>query len=359
MTKVLLLTLSLGMCISQLQAQPSIQFEETRHDFGAIKEESGKVLYVFGFRNTGTEDLIISKVETPCGCTSPKWTKAAIPPGQGGYVEATFDPMNRPGVFSKVLTVITNGTPPRAYLTIMGEVLPRKKTVLDEFPASLGNLRMKSPQIIMGKVRIGSIDTVHVRLFNNGNLPIRIKGFDLPDHIKIDVITQVIEPGRFGKFVLKYDGLKRAELGMVTDFMTMYTDDPQGGDRMIYVVAEIEQAIKVLTPKELADAPKIVVNEMMIDLGDVAEGADHKGAFTITNEGKKPLLIMKVQPECGCTTTKTQSESVLPGKSTTIDLIFNSEGYSGLVIKNIDVYTNDPLTPKLTLRAKAFVTDGR
>jgi hypothetical protein len=357
MNKAIFVALSLGLFLAETLAQPSISFEETRHDFGAVKEEGGKVLYVFGFRNTGTEDLIVSKVETPCGCTSPKWTKAAIPPGEGGYVEATFDPMNRPGVFSKVLTVITNGTPPKAYLTIMGEVLPRKRTVLDEFPAALGNLRMKTPQVVMGKVRIGTIDTVHVRLFNNGSVPIQIKGFDLPEHIKIDVVTQVIEPGRFGKFVLRYDGLKRGELGMVTDFMTIYTDDPLGSDRIIYVVAEIEQAVKVLSPKELAEAPKIVVNEMMIDLGDVAEGQDVSGAFTIVNEGKKPLHIMKVQPECGCTTTKMSSESVLPGKSTTIDLTFSSEGYSGLVIKNIDVYTNDPVNPKIILRVKAFVNN--
>ncbi|MGB0431124.1 MAG: DUF1573 domain-containing protein, partial [Bacteroidia bacterium] len=144
-------------------AQGKIEFTERKHDFGSIKEDGGGVTHVFGFKNVGDEPLVITTVKTPCGCTSPKWSKSAVPAGKGGYIEATFDPMHRPGVFSKVLTVVTDGIPQSSYITIVGEVLPRKRTVEDHFPMVSGSLRYQMPQIYMGKVRTGSIDTAHVR----------------------------------------------------------------------------------------------------------------------------------------------------------------------------------------------------
>lgn len=43
-------------------AQPSISFESLSHDFGAV--ESGQRLeHGFVFKNTGTEELVIEKLE--------------------------------------------------------------------------------------------------------------------------------------------------------------------------------------------------------------------------------------------------------------------------------------------------------
>lgn len=349
---ILSLTLSLAT-----MAQAKLEFKDTRHDFGAIKEDGGKVTYVFGFKNTGNEDLEIDKVKTPCGCTSPKWTKSIIPPGKGGYVEATFDPLHRPGVFNKVLTVVTNAEPKNYYLTIMGDVLPRKKTIVDRFPMKKGNLRFKTPQLYFGKVKTDEIDTLHFVIYNSSKQTIEIKGVQAPKHIQANILEDKIEPQSTAKIIVRYNPLQKADLGFVSDQIVIKTTDVIEPEKVVYVVAQIERSIPVLTPEEMAKAPKIRFEETTLDLGEVKHGETAKGVFTLHNDGKRVLKLLKVKPECGCTSTSPNLQEIEAGESTNIDLAFDSNSYSGLVVKNIDVYSDDPLKPKVRLKIKAVVVN--
>ncbi|MBN2238850.1 MAG: DUF1573 domain-containing protein [Dehalococcoidales bacterium] len=45
-----------------LSAVPVMEFTETVHDFGMIREEKGPVEYSFGFENTGDAPLQITSV---------------------------------------------------------------------------------------------------------------------------------------------------------------------------------------------------------------------------------------------------------------------------------------------------------
>ena len=97
--------------IFQLHGQssnPVILFDKTVHDFGEFNEENGMVTCTFNFTNDGGSPLVITNVTTSCGCTVPEWTKEPVSPGKKGYVKATYNPLRRPGVFSKTVSVRTN-----------------------------------------------------------------------------------------------------------------------------------------------------------------------------------------------------------------------------------------------------------
>jgi hypothetical protein len=86
-----------------------LDFDALVHDFGTIMEESGSVTHSFKFTNAGDKPLIITKVHTSCGCTTPKWTKEPVKPGETGEVMATYK--TSVGPFNKSLTVTANGLP--------------------------------------------------------------------------------------------------------------------------------------------------------------------------------------------------------------------------------------------------------
>lgn len=67
-----------------LYAQPKLNFASTRHDYGMIKEEAGKQEAVFTFNNTGDSVLVITRVQSSCGCTASDYTKSPVPPGGRG-----------------------------------------------------------------------------------------------------------------------------------------------------------------------------------------------------------------------------------------------------------------------------------
>ncbi|GAA4788347.1 DUF1573 domain-containing protein [Olivibacter ginsenosidimutans] len=97
------------------------KFEKETYDFGKIPQ--GKpVSYEFKFTNAGTEPLIITKVESSCGCTVPKYTNAPVKPGEQGTISVTFNAA-QVAPFSKSVTIRSNAKTPLKSLYIKGEVV--------------------------------------------------------------------------------------------------------------------------------------------------------------------------------------------------------------------------------------------
>ncbi|MGE5383399.1 MAG: DUF1573 domain-containing protein [Omnitrophica WOR_2 bacterium] len=100
----------------------AIEFEKDFYDFGRIIQGE-KVSYSFNFKNTGKEDLIISRVTTSCGCTVGDFPRVPIKPGESGKVEVKFDSENRRGFQNKTITVLSNAQPSVTLLHIKAQVV--------------------------------------------------------------------------------------------------------------------------------------------------------------------------------------------------------------------------------------------
>lgn len=102
-----------------------IKFDVSNYDFGKIKEQDGKVTYNFKFKNVGTDNMVITRVQASCGCTTPEWTKEPIAVGKSGIISVTYNPAHRPGIFNKTITVYGNIEDGKYILKITGEVIPQ------------------------------------------------------------------------------------------------------------------------------------------------------------------------------------------------------------------------------------------
>ena len=71
-------------------AEPVMIFDTLEHDFGTIIEGERVVGY-FDYKNGGGEDLLITSVESSCGCTTPGWSSKPLKPGERGRLEVIFD----------------------------------------------------------------------------------------------------------------------------------------------------------------------------------------------------------------------------------------------------------------------------
>lgn len=127
------------LCTIAASAQqgPVMTFPVTTIDYGKIEKGSDKVRK-FQFTNTGNEPLIIKSAKGSCGCTVPTYPQEPIMPGETKTIDVSYD-TNRPGVFTKTVTLTTNETPDTHTLTIKGEVLvpPAQESV----PVSNGGLK--------------------------------------------------------------------------------------------------------------------------------------------------------------------------------------------------------------------------
>ena len=89
---------------------PTIDFKETEYNFGVVIDGE-KVIHAYKFKNNGKSNLLISAVKPSCGCTSPKWTKEPIKPGQEGTIELQFDSTGREGHVRKTAIIYANTQP--------------------------------------------------------------------------------------------------------------------------------------------------------------------------------------------------------------------------------------------------------
>lgn len=111
--------------VSVSYAQKGVmKFKEETHNFGKIVKDV-PVNHKFVFTNTGTDPIVISKVNASCGCTTPSFSKTPILPGKTGYIEASFNAAAM-GNFNKSITVISNAESSTLTLFIKGEVVDKK-----------------------------------------------------------------------------------------------------------------------------------------------------------------------------------------------------------------------------------------
>lgn len=105
-----------------VQGEGEISFVESIYDFGEL-EEGEIVEHKFAFTNTGAEPVIISRVSTSCGCTSPEYTATPVGPGKDGEISVRFDSKGQKGVQQKIITVASNAKDPVQTVQLKGVVL--------------------------------------------------------------------------------------------------------------------------------------------------------------------------------------------------------------------------------------------
>ena len=85
-----------------------ITFQETKHDFGKVKE-GVELTHVYKFTNDGEESLVIKKVQASCGCTGASiGDKIEFKQGEEGEIKVSFSTKGRSGVQNKTVMVQSN-----------------------------------------------------------------------------------------------------------------------------------------------------------------------------------------------------------------------------------------------------------
>ena len=154
--KQLVLFIALIACALTASAQDELTFEPDTWNFGAIRESDGKVSHVFTGTNRTDRPIVILDVITSCGCTAPAFSKKPILPGRTTEIRVTYDPTDRPGAFTKRLTVYSSDRRKIAQLTVAGEVLPREKSTEELYPVDAGGgLRLTATTLPFSYVYIG------------------------------------------------------------------------------------------------------------------------------------------------------------------------------------------------------------
>ena len=101
------------------------------------------------------------------------------------------------------------------------------------------------------------------------------------------------------------------------------------------------------------DLPEIKFDEDVFDFGRITQGEKVSHQFSFTNIGTKNMIISGASGSCGCTVPEWPKEPILPGGKGTINVVFSSEGKSGMQEKTVTVVTNcEPATRIIRIKTE-------
>ena len=348
------------------QAQPrstsQVTYKTMSHDFGKIQETDGPVSVTFEYTNTSNTPFLIEFISVSCGCTTPEYSKEPLLPGRSSTIKVTYDPAGRPGVFNTPVIVTSNNRQDQVRLTLQGEVIPRPKTIEDQFPLVLSDngLRATSNSLIYGYLGHGNTKSQSLDIYNNGTAPMRL-GYrftaetSTPQSVcKIEITPAVLQPKERGQVTFTYDLTNSNVYGLLATAFTL-TINGQNTSKPISAYVTATDDFTRLSEAEKANAPKAIFSSQFYHFGSVGRNQTLTREFQIKNDGRSPLVIRKATANSSRISYSLPKTTLAPGESITLTVTLKTPNRTERISDNISLVLNDPARPMREIRLGANV----
>ncbi|MCD8193567.1 MAG: DUF1573 domain-containing protein [Tannerellaceae bacterium] len=341
-----------------IQAQNTIQItsEQDTYDFGTILEDGGSVNHTFIISNAGDAPLVITRVTTSCGCTTPAWPREPIEPGKTGEIEVTFNPKGRPGPFRKTISIFSNATDKRRHvLTIKGHVSKKPPKPQVVYPYSIGKIKSNSKNIVFNTVRPDESVGEKIYILNEGDKPVTVRLGKTPAYLAADLSTDKLNTGQTGEINLVLQAKEAKRKGRINTELTIITEvegeKPVSGT--IAIAANLIDDFSKITSSEKAKAPVAQLSGTILDFGRLPEkggiipliGGKVSGTVEITNTGKSPLLIYSAGSDNDVIEVSGGKKEIKPGSTATFKVSLRPRDIKTKLDAVVTVVCNDPNGP--------------
>lgn len=332
-----------------------VQFEKSSHDFGRIAEDGGVVEHIFRFRNISDSPIVIVSTYSSCGCTKAEFSRKPVMPDSTAVIRVIFNPMNYPGAFARKVTVVTDSGALKERLLVTGVVIPRKKSVEEEFPIALvGGVRAATNAHYFGYIEHGKTHQSTFDIYNSSKQEVSIAienpyselEFYLPPKIEAGERTTI----NFGCLLPE----NSAKYGSLSYSVWLIVD----GIRAQYPFIINGLAIDSRNENANNSVQMIVVSENCIKFGAVKCNSEKLvRKIVVSNGGTTPLTIRKVELESDGFTANLEGYGTLEKgeKREVIVELKPSRLPFGATVEKLRIVSNDPKRPVVTIRVSAIV----
>jgi hypothetical protein len=325
---------------------PKLIWAVNKVDLGTILEEQGPQVAEFEFTHTQDSLFYIETVVTDCGCTTVEYTKDTLVVGESGILKVSFDPSSGAGFFSRMIVVKGNLQDVQDTLYIEGNAIPRASDPVGTYRTRKGDLGFRLEKINVGEVFTNVPKLKQVEVFNFGKTPFYKDSLSYvgPEYIQVKQLTDSIMPNDRGLLQVAYNGAMKNDLGYFEDQVSLTWQDSTGFIALS-VLADIFEYYAPFSKDDLKQVPQLVIDPKEIDLKTIKNSAIQEKEVLLTNKGREPLVIKKIQGNCTCLKLEIPKTTLDPGESIYLKVTFDPKGRQGIDQRNIYIFSNDPLNP--------------
>ena len=335
-----------------------LEIDKTIHNFGDIMLDSGPVSCTFTFKNISEKPVVVYNVVSSCGCTDVKWTKEPLRPGQSGNVSVTYSNDEGPYPFDKTITMYVSDIKKPVLLKVRGVSLAKAQPLEELYTVAYGPLAMKSASLKCGNLDQGEQKSDAVMVANLSDKPIQVTFGDVSDWLDVKVSPNPI-PTR-GTAEMSYTVTASRDLwGKNRYWATPQIDGKayrnSNNDSRICVTAFTRENFSSLSDEEKDKGPMPKFTTSTFQAGKIKKGETVHAEFTMTNEGKSPFSVYKVDADAKCW-SHSDIPVCKPGQKIKFRVhIDTSNMPEGEMLTIVTLTTNCPLRPIINLFVAGWI----
>lgn len=351
MKRILMTLYVLAVAAATLVAQPRFSSHTEMLNFGQI-EWKHPVTAQFIITNTGDSPLVLTAVEPDCACTATHWTQTPIAPGGKGAIDVTFD-AEALGTFRKSVAVYTNATPHLVYLNFGGEVVTEIRDFTRTHPYLIGQIRVDKNSLDFPDVQQGEHPVIHIGVVNLSDRVYEPTLMHLPPYLQAEAKPAVLQKGEKGVISLTLNSDNLGDLGLTQTsvYLARFAGDKVGEDNELPVSAILLPDFSGMTDAERTNAPAISLSAGEVDIkGELARKSKVHRDITVTNTGRSPLQISKLQVSHRALGVSLKKSVLQPGETTRLRVTVLKKNLSKRHRPlRLLMITNDPMRAKVEI----------
>ncbi len=350
--------ISFSHLVSAQIKSTDIVFVSKSVDFGTIYVENGPVTAKYKFTNNGDSEFIINKVEAACGCTHSRSSKDTIQPDESAEISAVFDPKGMLGEAKKWVNVY--GRMDDSYQIDL-EFTAKIESYVNRndgayYRGQYGYLLVDKTRFFWGDRYLNKPFSDTVILTNDGYNDITVKELlKNPYFLQSTNLPITIKPGESKPMYFFIDTRLIDTVGGYYDDFQISTNDKFFKLKSMSFGMNFKTDFNTWKRKDIKKAGHLELSTNKLDFGKVKSGAVKSTSISITNTGKSPITIKRVDTDCACAFLKLNNKTILPGESKMVVVKFDSLFKEGFQSKVITIYSNDPDAPVQTIIVRAEV----
>lgn len=342
-----LLTLALLSCATSMAQK--IQVANDAVNIGQV-QYFVPASAVFELKNSGNRPLVISRIETNCGCTVASLPSTPIGAGDRFTINVTYD-ARMMGHFNKYIEVYSNASDSPLMLYMSGVVVEEVKDFIGNFPFKLGNLTADCNEIFFEDVRLGERIQQKFHIFNPTDRTVQPQVMHLPAYLKAEVSPSNVAPKRSAEITITLDSRFIRDYGLESTHIYLGSNPGEkvSSSKRIDVSAIFLPAVQSLTEAEKAIAPSMRISDTVVEMS-IADGKKKSQVVTIENVGKSRLDINRLQMMTEGLQVELNKTSLAPGETARLKISTNPRQLRNLKdMPRVMMITNDPERPKVVV----------
>ena len=280
--------------------------------------------------------------------------------GEKGEIVVSFDPMNRPGHFSKGISVQISGATEPVTLLVEGVVTPRVKSTEELYPFDMGGgVRFDSNFRAFAYVGRGERVEESIGWINTSGRDVRLSFEELERSgmLRIEA-PRMLKAGEKGAIVIAYEVLSDSDrYGTLSDVLGVDIDGRRARTMLSVHAIAVDRHD---TAADDMSSPKGELSKKIIKFGDVKHGrmvADASLELSIMGDNELVIRAVEWQSKALKCSLKAGDRVAAGGKTVVKFTLDTSEVDYGVWVDRVRIITDDPSRPMQTLRVTAVVVE--